>query len=85
LIGTTGKCGVGFDAPKLDTLVVCCDMVNYYIQMLGRVMRNKASKAWVFDLVDDQSTLLKHYYERTKVYKENGGTIEKYNLNLITN
>jgi superfamily II DNA or RNA helicase len=81
LIGTTGKCGVGFDAPKLDTLVVCCDMVNYYIQMLGRVMRNKASKAWVFDLVDNQSTLLKHYYERTKVYKENGGTIEKYNIN----
>lgn len=77
LIGTTGKCGVGFDAPKLDTLIVCCDMVNYYIQILGRVMRNKSSKAWVFDLVDNHPTLLKHYYERVKVYKENGGTIEK--------
>lgn len=78
LIGTTGKCGVGFDAPKLDTLVVCCDMVNYYIQMLGRVMRNKDSQPWVFDLVDNHPTLLQHYYKRCKVYKENGGTIEKY-------
>lgn len=77
LIGTTGKCGVGFDAPKLDTLVVCCDMVNYYIQMLGRVMRNKSNKAWVFDLVDNHPTLLKHYYERAQVYKKNGGTIER--------
>lgn len=77
LIGTTGKCGVGFDAPKLDTLIVCCDMVNYYIQMLGRVMRNKSTKAWVFDLVDDNPTLLKHYYERCKVYKKNGGVIER--------
>lgn len=77
LIGTTGKCGVGFDAPKLNTLVVCCDMVNYYIQMLGRVMRNKSNKAWVFDLVDNNGTLLKHYYERAKVYQNNGGTIER--------
>jgi len=84
LIGTTGKCGVGFDAPKLDTLVVCCDMVNYYIQMLGRVMRNKSNKAWVFDLVDDHPTLLKHYYERSKVYKENGGTIERVDASAFT-
>lgn len=83
LIGTTGKCGVGFDAPKLDTLVVCCDMVNYYIQMLGRVMRNKSNKAWVFDLVDNHPTLLKHYYERAKVYKENGGTIERLDANYF--
>lgn len=80
LIGTTGKCGVGFDAPKLNTLVVCCDMVNYYVQMLGRVMRSKSTEAWVFDLVDNHPTLLKHYYERTKVYKQNGGTIERMNV-----
>jgi superfamily II DNA or RNA helicase len=85
LIGTTGKCGVGFDAPKLDTLVVCCDMVNYYIQMLGRVMRNKSNKAWVFDLVDDHPTLLKHYYERAKVYKKNGGTIERLDASFFKN
>ena len=84
LIGTTGKCGVGFDAPKLDTLVVCCDMVNYYIQMLGRVMRNKSNKAWVFDLVDNHPTLLKHYYERAKVYKKNGGTIERMDASRFT-
>lgn len=78
LIGTTGKCGVGFDAPKLNTLVLCNDMVNYYIQMLGRVMRQKDSDAWVFDLVDENSILKKHYYERCKVYKEHGGVFGKY-------
>lgn len=77
LIGTTGKCGVGFDAPKLNTLVLCNDMVNYYIQMLGRVMRQKDSDAWVFDLVDENPILKKHYYERCKVYKEYGGTFSK--------
>ncbi len=78
LIGTTGKCGVGFDAPKLNTLVLCNDMVNYYIQMLGRVMRRKDCDAWVFDLVDENSILKKHYYERCKIYKEYGGTFEKF-------
>jgi len=78
LIGTTGKCGVGFDAPKLNTLVLCNDMVNYYIQMLGRVMRQKDADAWVFDLVDENSILKKHYYERCKVYKEHGGIFGKY-------
>lgn len=80
LIGTTGKCGVGFDAPKLNTLVLCNDMVNYYIQMLGRVMRQRNSDAWVFDLVDDNPILKKHYYERCKVYKEHGGVFGKYEL-----
>lgn len=84
LIGTTGKCGVGFDAPKLNTLVLCNDMVNYYIQMLGRVMRQKDSDAWVFDLVDENPVLIKHYYERCKTYKKYGGTFEK-TLPLITN
>lgn len=78
LIGTTGKCGVGFDAPKLNTLILCSDMVNYYIQMLGRVMRRRDSDAWVFDLVDENSILKKHYYERCKTYKEHGGIFKNY-------
>ena len=78
LIGTTGKCGVGFDAPKLNTLVVCCDMVNYYVQMLGRVMRDKTKHAYVFDLVDDMPILAKHYYDRCKVYRSVGAEQRVY-------
>ena len=69
LIGTLGKCGVGFDAPSLNTLILCCDVVNYYEQVLGRIMRNRATQSWVFDIVDDHAILHNHYRQRAKIYK----------------
>ncbi len=69
LIGTLGKCGVGFDAPSLNTLILCCDIVNYYEQVLGRIMRNRATQSWVFDIVDDHAILHNHYRQRAKIYK----------------
>lgn len=78
LIGTVGKCGTGFDEPKLNTLVLCCDVVNYYIQILGRVMRGQDTDAWVFDLVDNNNTMVKHYRERCKTYKKNKFEIVNY-------
>ncbi len=80
LIGTTQKVGVGFDAAKLNTLVICNDIVNYYIQYIGRVMRSKDCDAWVFDLVDENSILKKHFAGRCKVYKEHGGNFEQFNF-----
>ncbi len=77
VIGTAQKCGVGFDHPKLDTLLIASDMEEYYIQSLGRVFRTPESTPIVFDIVDKLSTLERHYKSRRKVYLESGGTIRE--------
>jgi superfamily II DNA or RNA helicase len=70
LIGTVSKCGTGFDAAKLNTLVLCSDVVNYYSQVLGRIMRRCDGDSVVFDIVDDNPILKKHYADRCTVYRE---------------
>lgn len=78
LIGTSAKVGTGFDFDKLDTLILAADVVEYYIQFLGRIMRREDVDPVIFDLVDRNKTLIKHYQERRKVYIQHGGTIENY-------
>lgn len=78
LIGTNSKIGTGFDYPKLDTLLCACDMVSYYIQFIGRVMRRKDVEPIIFDLVDCHPTLKKHFQKRLKVYSKHGGQVVKY-------
>ena len=83
LIGTVQKCGVGFDHPKLNTLIIASDLLEYYIQYLGRVFRTEEVIPIIFDIVDDHGVLKKHYYTRRKVYKEHGGIIKNTNMKLI--
>lgn len=79
LIGTIKKLGVGFDHVKLDTLIAGCDLESYFIQYLGRIFRSpEGTVPIVFDIVDNNKTLLKHYKTREKVYLESGGKIVKY-------
>jgi len=78
LIGTNSKIGTGFDHPRLDTLLAAADMVSYYIQFIGRVMRRKDVEPIIFDLVDNHPTLKKHFEKRSKVYRKHGGEIIKY-------
>lgn len=80
LIGTVSKVGVGFDNPKIDSLIVAADLKAYFIQSLGRCMRNPEVKPIVVDLIDDFSPLVKNYKEREKVYKEHGGTIKELEI-----
>jgi superfamily II DNA or RNA helicase len=80
LVGTNSKIGTGFNHPKLDTLLCACDMVSYYVQFLGRVMRRKDVKPIVFDLVDSHPTLKKHFEKRLKVYNKHGGDVVKFTL-----
>jgi superfamily II DNA or RNA helicase len=83
LVGTTGKCAVGFDHDKLNTLILATDLEQYFIQALGRIFRapnDVAGKPMVFDLVDNNSLLLKHYTSRKKVYLEHGGVISEYDI-----
>jgi superfamily II DNA or RNA helicase/intein/homing endonuclease len=78
LIGTCQKVGVGFDHPDLNTLILAADVEEYFVQYLGRVFRTKEVKPIIFDLVDINKTLEKHYNTRLKVYKEHGGTVKRY-------
>jgi superfamily II DNA or RNA helicase len=83
LIGTCQKCGVGFDHPKLDTLLLACDLEEYFIQYLGRVFRRKDVKPIIFDLVDNNGILKKHFTSRRIVYREHGGIIKNLDKNNI--
>lgn len=78
LVGTTSKCGTGFDFAKLDTLILASDVKEYFVQVLGRVLRRPDVCPLVFDLLDDNPILLSHFFERVKVYKELGGRILTY-------
>ena len=78
LIGTCQKVGTGFNHPKLDTLILAADIQQYFIQYLGRIFRVKKGEPMVFDLVDNNNILKKHYSTREKVYKKHGGIIKKY-------
>lgn len=76
LVGTCQKVGVGFDHDRLDTLLLATDIEEYFIQYLGRVFRRKDANPIIFDLVDNNSTLLKHFKTRQKIYENAGGTIK---------
>jgi superfamily II DNA or RNA helicase len=79
LIGTCQKVGVGFDHKKLDALLLATDIEEYFIQYLGRVFRTKNQIPIVFDLVDNQQTLKKHYKTRKEVYLKHGGILKSIN------
>lgn len=79
LVGTTSKCGTGFDLPKLDCLILATDIEQYYIQALGRVLRRPDVQPIVFDLIDNNKILLNHFKSRKKVYTEVGGIILEFN------
>lgn len=78
LIATVQKAGVGFDHPKLDTLIIASDVQEYFIQYLGRVFRRQDTVPIIFDLLDDFGVLKNHYYTRRKVYIDHGGEVYKF-------
>ena len=83
LIGTCQKVGVGFDHSKLDTLLLATDLEEYFVQYLGRIFRKKDNTPIVFDLVDENSILNKHFNTRRKVYQEHGGIVKDFDLSTI--
>lgn len=76
LIGTTSKIGPGFNHPDLDALLMATDIEGYFIQYMGRVFRRKDVHPLIFDLVDKNGLLIKHYKTREQVYLEHGGTVQ---------
>ena len=77
LVGTVQKCGVGFDHPRLNSLIIAADLLEYFIQYLGRVFRTEEVEPIIFDLVDDHAILRKHYQTRRRVYIDHGGSIKR--------
>lgn len=75
LVATINKAGVGFSHDVLDTLILAADVEEYYIQYLGRITRRPDVEPLIFDIVDKNPTLARHFATRRKVYKEIGGTI----------
>jgi superfamily II DNA or RNA helicase len=81
IVATTNKVGMGFSYPKLDTLIFATDIISndteeYLVQYIGRIMRREDVKPMIFDIVDDQSILQKHFKIRKTIYLKVGGKIQ---------
>lgn len=85
LISTNSKCGTGFDHARLDTLLLGGDVEEYFIQYLGRVFRRPDVVPIIFDLVDKNSILKKHFNTRRSIYLEMGGTVKNFDMNILNN
>lgn len=79
IVASIQKCGVGFSHDILDSLILASDVEEYFIQYLARVMRTEEVKPVVFDLVDNDKALKRHFSERKKVYQKAGGVIHNFN------
>jgi superfamily II DNA or RNA helicase len=84
LVGTVQKAGVGFDHPNLNALILASDVEQYFIQYLGRVFRREDTEPIIFDLVDKNPILFKHFLTRNEIYKKHGGIVKNF-LNEFQN
>ena len=78
LVGTVSKVGVGFDHPRLDSLILASDIQQYFVQYLGRVFRREDVEPYIFDIVDNHGLLVKHFRTRSSVYLKHGGVIKNF-------
>jgi hypothetical protein len=78
LVGTSSKAGTGFDHPRLDAMIMAGDIQAYFIQYLGRVLRREDVVPLIFDVVDKNPILERHYKVRRSVYLEHGGTVNNF-------
>lgn len=72
LIAEQKKASIGFDDPRLDMLILTYDVTNIE-QVDGRC---RTVNNIVYDLVDSDNSLEKHWETREKWYHKRGATIE---------
>ena len=82
LVGTASKTGTGFDHDRLDALVMASDIQAYFIQYLGRVFRREDVVPLVFDIVDKNPILERHFKVRRATYLEHGGGVRDFAKNF---
>jgi superfamily II DNA or RNA helicase len=80
LIGTCGKLGCGFNFEKINSLILACDLKNYFLQILGRCFRCPETEPFIFDLLDLNHILKSHFFKRRDQYIQCGGLIRNYTL-----
>ena len=78
MIATYSKGGVGFDHPKLDMLITAADVEESFMQYLGRVFRRDDVTPVYIDLVDQNSTMVKHAGTRKQICEEVGGVVRDF-------
>jgi superfamily II DNA or RNA helicase len=78
LVGTCQKCGVGFDHPRLNTLILASDLESYFEQFSGRAFRTQENEPIIFDIVDSYGLLEKHFKTRNAIYLEQGGIVKDF-------
>ena len=78
LVGTSSKAGTGFDHPRLDAMILASDIQAYFIQYLGRCMRTEKGEPLIFDIVDKNPILDRHFKVRRATYLEHGGSIKDF-------
>lgn len=79
IVATTGKAGVGFSVDSIDSLILASDIQSYFEQYMCRCIRREDVSPIIFDLVDDDKALKRHFTERKKVYEKAGGVIHSFN------
>lgn len=75
LVGISSKTGTGFDHPRLNAMILATDIQAYFIQYLGRTFRTESVVPLIFDIVDKNPILERHYRVRKNTYLEHGGRI----------
>jgi hypothetical protein len=78
LVGTIGKCSVGFDHPRLNAMLLASDVEQYFVQYLGRVFRTQEGIPVIFDILDNNPILNKHFRTRCNTYIEHGGMVKDF-------
>ena len=77
LIATFAKLGTGFDCAALVTLLLTSDVVEYFEQYAGRILRNCDSSGALFvEFLDNFAPLWSHFAERRHFYDSIGAKYE---------
>jgi superfamily II DNA or RNA helicase len=78
LISSYSKTGCGFDAPKLDALIIASDVEEGIEQYVGRVFRRDDVRPMIFDFVDKMHTMFRHFCTRRRLYESIGSEVKKF-------
>lgn len=78
LCATYAKAGVGFNCPKLNSLLIASDVKSLIEQYHGRIVRRKDANPIVIDIIDDFFVFYNHWKERKKYYEGCGGMIKDF-------
>jgi hypothetical protein len=76
VVATFSKLGTGFDHAGFASLVLACDVVEYFEQYAGRVLRQVTSSPTFVEIVDTFGPAWAHFGKRLDYYKALGASFE---------